>query len=157
MIKKFLPLMVLVGLISVAAVACGSDPIPTPRPASPPPPPAAPAAAPAPAPAVAPAAAPAAPASAATDVVVDLTDAGGRGPFAFKPVDFEFSAGETVNFTFVPEGAFHTFTVDSLGIDVEVAVGDSVDFSFTFDTPGTYELICIPHEALGMVGTITVK
>jgi plastocyanin len=29
-------------------------------------------------------------------------------------------------------------------------------FSHTFDVPGTYRYICIPHEALGMLGTITV-
>jgi plastocyanin len=29
-------------------------------------------------------------------------------------------------------------------------------FQHTFDTPGTYRYVCIPHEAAGMVGTITV-
>lgn len=29
-------------------------------------------------------------------------------------------------------------------------------YSHTFETPGTYKYICIPHEAAGMVGTITV-
>jgi plastocyanin len=29
-------------------------------------------------------------------------------------------------------------------------------FQHTFDTPGTYKYFCIPHEAAGMVGTITV-
>ncbi len=29
-------------------------------------------------------------------------------------------------------------------------------FSLTFDTPGTYRYFCIPHEKVGMLGTITV-
>lgn len=29
-------------------------------------------------------------------------------------------------------------------------------WSYTFDTPGTYKYFCVPHEAAGMVGTITV-
>lgn len=98
-----------------------------------------------------------APAAKTTDVPTSLDDAGGRGPFAFAPMDYEFSVGETVNFTFAAESQFHTFTVNDLGIDVAVDGGGTVDFSHTFDTAGTYKLICIPHEALGMVGTITVR
>lgn len=29
-------------------------------------------------------------------------------------------------------------------------------FSLTFDVPGTYRYFCIPHEKVGMLGTITV-
>ncbi|MCH8136252.1 MAG: cupredoxin domain-containing protein [Proteobacteria bacterium] len=103
--------------------------------------------------------APAAPAAAAAaeDVEVDLKDGGGPGPFVYAPADFTFSVGDVVNFSLVSEGVFHTFTVDDLGIDEAVNVGEVVEFSFTFDKPGTYDLICIPHQALGMVGTITVQ
>ena len=100
---------------------------------------------------------PASPATTAVAQTVDLTDAGGRGPFAFGPADMTFNTGDTVDFEFVGESAFHTFTVDELGIDVDVGAGETVSLQFTFDTPGTYELICVPHQALGMVGTITVK
>ena len=71
--------------------------------------------------------------------------------------DLTFDAGETVDFTFVGESQFHTFTVEELGIDVDVGGGETVSFDFNFDEPGTYELICAPHQALGMVGTITVR
>ncbi len=156
MLRRLIPLTVLVVFAAMAAVACGGDDEQAPaapRP-SPPPPPAA--TAPAPAAPTAPSGpAPVAP-GAASSVTVGLLDAGGRGPFAFDPVDFSFSAGEAVSFTFVGESQFHTFTVDELGIDVSVNAGETVDFDFTFDAPGTYTLICIPHLALGMVGTITV-
>ena len=91
------------------------------------------------------------------EVTVNLNDAGGRGPFAFDPADLSFSAGEVVSFSFVGEAVFHTFTVEELGIDVDVGGGETVSFDFTFDEQGTYTLICIPHQALGMVGTITVR
>jgi plastocyanin len=31
------------------------------------------------------------------------------------------------------------------------------DFSHTFTVPGTYKYFCIPHEHLGMVGTVVVS
>jgi hypothetical protein len=37
-----------------------------------------------------------------------------------------------------------------------IAGGSGESFSYTFDEPGTYEYFCIPHEDLGMVGTVTV-
>jgi plastocyanin len=155
-LRRLIPLTVVVVLGAMAALACGGDEEQAPaapRP-SPPPPPAASAPAPA-APAAPSAPAPAAPGP-ASEVTVKLNDAGGRGPFAFDPADLSFSAGEVVSFTFVSESQFHTFTVEELGIDVDVNAGETVSFDFTFDKPGTYTLICIPHQALGQVGTITV-
>jgi hypothetical protein len=34
--------------------------------------------------------------------------------------------------------------------------GSGGTFSFTFEEPGTYDYFCIPHEDLGMVGSVTV-
>ncbi len=156
MLRRLIPLTVLVVFAAMAALACGGDEEQAPaapRP-SPPPPPAATAPAP-PAPTAPAGPAPVVPGP-ASDVTVGLNDSGGRGPFVFDPVDFSFSAGEVVSFTFVGEATFHTFTVEELGIDVDVNAGETVSLDFTFDQPGTYTLICIPHQALGMVGTITV-
>ena len=60
-------------------------------------------------------------------------------------------------FTLSAETEFHTFTVDELGIDESVDASEKIRFSFTFDRAGIYKLVCIPHESLGMVGTITVQ
>ena len=125
-----------------------------PRPSPPPPPSASVPAAPLPPAATGPAPVNPAPTS---EVTVKLNDSRGRGPFAFDPVNLSFGAGESVSFTFVGESQFHTFTVEELGIDVDVGGGETVSFRHTFNTPGTYELICVPHRALGMVGTITVR
>ena len=89
--------------------------------------------------------------------VINLNDSGGRGPFTFEPADLTFSVGETVTLELRSETQFHTFTVGDLDIDVEVDGGTTETFPFTFDKPGTFKLICIPHEGLGMTGTITVK
>lgn len=112
---------------------------------------------------VAPAAAPpalstaaAAPATAGA-IAVSLQDPGGSGSYAFSPTEFSFSVGETVTFPLASEKEFHTFTVDDLGIDESVNAKTVVEITFTFDTAGTFEIICVPHQALGMVGTITVQ
>ena len=92
-----------------------------------------------------------------TPFTVRMIDNGGAGPFAYDPVDLTFSVGEIVNFTFIGEDAFHTFTVSDLDIDVEIEAGETTGLDFLFDVAGTYEIICIPHEASDMVGTITVQ
>ena len=37
------------------------------------------------------------------------------------------------------------------------AAGETDKLVFTFDEPGTYDFICLPHESLGMVGQIIVQ
>ena len=93
----------------------------------------------------------------ATSVIVSAQDPAGSGSYKFVKNEFTFSAGEKVEFKITSESEFHTFTVDDLGIDVEIDADDTETLTFTFDKPGEYELICIPHGALGMVGTITVE
>lgn len=95
---------------------------------------------------------------AGTPVTVNMTGVGtAADPGVFDPVNFTFSVGEAVNFTLFAEDAFHSFTVSELEINVEVNAGESGGLDFVFEEAGTYELICVPHEALGMVGTITVQ
>lgn len=93
----------------------------------------------------------------ADSVVVTAQDPSGTGEYKFADSEFTFSVGEKVQFKITSESEFHTFTVDDLGIDVAIDAGDTETLTFTFDKAGEYELTCIPHEALGMKGTITVK
>ena len=92
-----------------------------------------------------------------TPVPVQMLDIGGSGEYKFVDSEFTFAAGEKVTFTFTTETEYHSFTVDDLEIDFEVDAESTETFTFTFDAPGTFELICVPHEAQGMVGTITVQ
>ena len=157
-LRRLIPVTVLVVSAAMAALACGGDEEQAPAASrlSPPPPPSASAPA-APLPMTPSGSGPGTGPGPVTEVTVKLNDSGGRGPFVFDPVDLSFSAGEVVRFTFVGESQFHTFTVADLDIDVDIAGGETVSFQYTFDTPGTYELICVPHQALGMVGTIKVR
>ncbi|MBU8771581.1 cupredoxin domain-containing protein [Cytobacillus oceanisediminis] len=51
----------------------------------------------------------------------------------------------------------HTFTVEKLGIDVEIQPGKETNISVKPKQPGTYELICRYHFQEGMVGNVIVK
>jgi len=110
-----------------------------------------------------PAAAPAPPPAASqieivgTRVDVKLEDPGKSGKYRYNPADFTFSTGDEVTFVLTSEGEFHTFTVSDLGIDVGVDANATESLTFKFDKAGTYELICIPHQTLGMKSTITVQ
>ncbi len=126
-----------IGITVLGIAACGGGQEPTPRLPPPPPP-------------------PCAPVSAGT-VGVNLEDPGGSGPYMFDPSELTFDVGDTVTFALCAETEFHTFTVDGLGIDVGVSGGKAETLTFTFDNPGTFKLICIPHETQGMTGTITVN
>lgn len=84
-------------------------------------------------------------------------DAGGSGKYQFSPAKFQFKLGETVTFEIVGETEFHTFTVEDLKIDESVNIGEKTRFTHKFDKLGNFKLICIPHNAMGMVGEIVVK
>ena len=89
--------------------------------------------------------------------VVNLQDPSGSGSYVFDPDELSFSVGETVTFDLTSEKEFHTFTVTDLGINVAVNAGETQTLEFTFDKAGTYNLICVPHQELGMVGTVSVQ
>ena len=85
-------------------------------------------------------------------------DPGGSGKYQFNPSELSFKVGDRVAFTLTAETEFHTFTVDDLGIDEALSKGEEVNFTFTFDRAGTFDLVCLVHGGpQGMVGTITVK
>ena len=90
-------------------------------------------------------------------VDVNMEDPGKSGEYIYDPAEFTFERGERVTLVMTSEGEFHTFTVEELEIDVHVDAWKSKALTYTFDKPGTYELVCIPHETLGMTGVITVR
>ena len=96
---------------------------------------------------------------AAEALVVEVTnqDPGGSGQYQFDPSEFTFNVGDTVTFQVSAETEFHTFDVDELDIHQELEAGQTVAFTVIFEQAGTFKLFCVPHEALGMTGTITVN
>jgi plastocyanin len=92
-----------------------------------------------------------------SDYVLDVAMNDANAKYDFNPADITVKKGETVTLNLTSDSEFHSFTVDSLGIDVEVDAGTSEEITFTFSEAGTFDLICIPHESLGMVGKIIVE
>jgi plastocyanin len=103
----------------------------------------------------------------------------GMSHHSFQPEGVEVSVGETVVWgnsgsrghtvtafgDQLPEGAAYFasggFESEAAardawrsGGDGNVAPGET--FSHTFEVPGSYAYVCIPHEPQGMVGTVTV-
>jgi plastocyanin len=94
----------------------------------------------------------------------------------FDPVDLEVRAGQTVTWindsgeahsvtaveAELPSGAEYFssggFSSESEARDhlSDTLVTEGEEFRWTFETPGTYDYYCIPHEQNGMVGTIEV-
>jgi len=99
--------------------------------------------------------------------MVDTPEDGAFAPdteaaeFFFDPVGLHVEPGDVVEFEVV-EDHEHTATAfaekfelpartpDVLGFSSPPIVGDE-SWLFRFDTPGTYDLVCLPHLALGMV------
>jgi plastocyanin len=86
---------------------------------------------------------------------------GPSGGNRFSPTDVTIQAGQTVEWVW-PAGAIgHNVTPD----DGEPASSGPLangpeTYSFTFDTPGTYNFFCVAHGGaggIGMSGTVTVE
>ncbi|MEF8902012.1 MAG: DUF5059 domain-containing protein [Halovenus sp.] len=107
------------------------------------------------------------------DHVVDMN------AVAFDPAELTVSQGDTVAWTHAA-GEPHSVTAYQDGIpeDAEYwasggfeseedartgwengqgAVQSGQSYVHTFDTTGTHEYVCIPHEAAGMIGSVTVE
>ena len=153
MLRRLVALALLAAVLALAA-SCGDDaePEPTARRVSPPPPP------PAPVVQATPTPTPTAPCVDPIPIVSVNADPGGSGQYRFDPpAVYTFKVGDCVTFTLSAETEFHTFTVDDLGIDVEIDPGETETLTYIFDRPGEFKLICIPHELQGMTGSITVQ
>jgi len=76
-----------------------------------------------------------------------------------NPITMTVAAGTTINL--VNSGAsLHDFTVDALGLAVELPAGETVQAQIPADAaPGEYEFYCsVPgHKQAGMVGTLVIQ
>ena len=90
-------------------------------------------------------------------VTIINRDQSGSGEYRFDPSELTFKVGQEVTFALVAQTELHTFTVDELGINVFIDPGTTELFTFEFAKAGTYNLICTPHESLGMTGQIVVE
>jgi uncharacterized cupredoxin-like copper-binding protein len=78
---------------------------------------------------------------------------------AFDPKDVTIAAGTAITLSLLNTGvAAHNFSVDELGISVDLAPSETQTVSVNAPA-GTYEFYCnVPgHKEAGMVGTLTVQ
>lgn len=92
------------------------------------------------------------------------------GEMRFEPATLTIKKGETVTWT-NDNDMVHTATADPskvrdaalIELPLGAAVWDSGNISqgqewrHTFDIPGRYKYLCIPHQIVGMVGEIIVE
>ena len=74
----------------------------------------------------------------------------------FSPADITVPAGTTVTWVQSGNNPHTTTSYDGLWDSGILQGGSGQSFSFTFNEPGTYTYFCRPHEAQGMVGSVTV-
>jgi plastocyanin len=73
--------------------------------------------------------------------------------YYFEPTFLKASPGATIHIELENEGDdTHTFTIDSLGIDQEVAPGDSATVDVTLPQEGAVRFYCRFHANMGMQG-----
>lgn len=74
----------------------------------------------------------------------------------FEPPEVEVPAGP-VELTLDNTGeAAHNLVVPAVGLAVEAEGDEQATTTFVAEEPGTYEMVCQYHEALGMTGTLEV-
>jgi plastocyanin len=74
----------------------------------------------------------------------------------FSPANITVPAGTTVTWVQSGNNPHTTTSYDGLWDSGILPGGSGQSFSYTFNEPGTYTYFCRPHEAQGMVGSVTV-
>ena len=76
----------------------------------------------------------------------------------FDVTTIKAKVNQTVNVTYMNSGTLeHTFVIDGLVPEQNLAEGQTIAFSFRPTAAGTYEYYCVRHKGAGMVGTLTVS
>src|ERR671921_1348752 len=75
----------------------------------------------------------------------------------FDPANITVEPGTTVTWVQSGNNPHTTTSYDGLWDSGMIEGGSGGTFSYTFEEPGRYDYFCIPHESLGMVGSVTVS
>jgi plastocyanin len=75
--------------------------------------------------------------------------------FEFSQPNLTSSGGRVAVYVENRDTTLHTFTIEELGVDLEIPAGEPARITFQAD-PGTYEFICRPH-APDMSGTLEIS
>jgi plastocyanin len=104
----------------------------------------------------------------------NVVEVGAGGKLAFAPGEITVSVGTTVTWSFeapshnvcawpemstevsIPDSAEGFGTMEQGG-NAMALVDQGETFEHTFETPGEYTYVCVPHVASDMVGTVVVE
>jgi halocyanin-like protein len=80
------------------------------------------------------------------------------GAFGFGPAAIHVDNGATVQFEWTGEGGGHNVVSAGEGpLDSGDPVSNAgVNYEYTFEEDGIYNYVCVPHEGLGMKGSVVV-
>ena len=89
---------------------------------------------------------------------VEIAVGAGENGYAFDPAAVRVSPGTTITWAWTGEGSAHNVVSKGDGpLDSgEPAIGESVTYEATLDSPGVYRYYCNPHQSLGMKGAVVV-
>ena len=86
---------------------------------------------------------------------------GPENQLVFEPDELTVSVGDEVTWTWESDGHNVVPSDQPSGADWSGTGSDLYDegyeYTYTFETAGTYEYVCTPHESAGMVGTVIVE
>lgn len=88
----------------------------------------------------------------------EITVAVGAGDdgLTFDPAAVRVSEGTTVVWEWTGEGGQHNVMHEDGEFESELADEEGFTFEHTVEDGGVYRYLCAPHEAVGMVGAVTV-
>jgi plastocyanin len=75
----------------------------------------------------------------------------------FDQANITVEPGTTVTWVQSGNNPHTTTSYDGLWDSGMIEGGSGGTFSYSFEEPGRYDYFCIPHESLGMVGSVTVS
>ncbi|WP_115863448.1 halocyanin domain-containing protein [Halorussus litoreus] len=91
------------------------------------------------------------------EVTVEVGAQGNGGNFAFSPAAVKISSGTNVVWEWTGKGSMHNVVAEDGSFESEQTSEEGFTFEQTFDSTGTYEYICVPHETMGMKGAVVVE
>jgi plastocyanin len=75
----------------------------------------------------------------------------------FDQANITVEPGTTVTWVQSGNNPHTTTSYDGLWDSGMIEGGSGGTFSYTFEEPGRYDYYCIPHESMGMIGSVTVS
>ncbi len=86
-----------------------------------------------------------------------ITISGTADECAFEPSDLSFTLGATVTFEVTARDSGHSFIIQGMGVNEEVAEGQTVEVSLSFLAAQQHFARCNAEEGRGGEAVITVK